>query len=196
MLASSVWTAVTIIAFSDVLQYGTGIFAAVYLMIAVGTVMFISAFFGCAATAMESRNMIMGYCAVLGILFLLQTVGSVLVFVYYPIAKDEAQLSIRDYATDEKIANGWDRFQGVLQCCGMNDFKDWKPLASYPTVPFSCCADKVDSCDDSSRTLYRSGCDEKLFMFFTAIGGVGFGILVFEALALAAAGTALSQLAG
>ena len=36
-------------------------------------------------------------------------------FVYYPIAKDEAQLSIREYETDRKISNGWDRFQGVVR---------------------------------------------------------------------------------
>ena len=159
----------------------------------------------------------------------MQVIGSVLVFVYYPIAKDEAQNSIRDYTTDSKIADGWDTVQGVvstiylrkfmiistircpcnlwnirplhiltirrqenppyliyltvalqLKCCGMNDHKDWKPSGDYPNLPFSCCADKIDQCSDTQTTLYSEGCDEKLFHFFNIIGGIGFGILVFE----------------
>jgi len=194
VLASSLWTAVTIIAFSEVLTYGSGIFAAVYIMIVVGSAMFIGSFFGCAATALQSRSMIVVYALVLATLFLMQVIGSVLVFVYYPIAKDEAQNSIRDYTTDTKIMDGWDTVQGVLKCCGMNDHKDWKPSGTYPNLPFSCCADKIDQCSDTQTTLYSEGCDEKLFQFFNIIGSIGFSILIFEVLALAAAGVAIGQL--
>lgn len=194
VLGSSLWTAVTIIAFSDVLTYGTGIFAAVYVMIAVGAIMFLGSFFGCAATAVQSRTMILIYTFLLAALFLMQIIGSVLVFVYYPIAKDEAQLSIRNYSTSPVVAGGWDTFQGVLQCCGMNGYEDWKPWDGYPSLPFSCCSDKVSQCSDTQTTLYLEGCDPKLFQFFSIIGVIGFSILIFEVIALAAAGAAIGQL--
>lgn len=54
------------------------------------------------------------YTFLLAALFLMQIIGSVLVFVYYPIAKDEAQLSIRNYSTSPVVAGGWDTFQGVV----------------------------------------------------------------------------------
>jgi len=49
--------------------------------------------------------------------FLAQIVGSVLVFVYYPIALDEAQTSVIRYDEENStsVREGWDKIQGVVR---------------------------------------------------------------------------------
>ena len=48
------------------------------------------------------------------VIFLIQLVGSVLAFVYYPVAREAAQRSIRLYFENTAVQAGWDDIQGVV----------------------------------------------------------------------------------
>ncbi|XP_078492809.1 tetraspanin-9-like [Ciona intestinalis] len=199
ILGVAVWAAVTIAAFPNILGTSAGIFASVYIMIAVGSVLFLGSMFGCLSIVVEKKNMVLGYAAVLALVFLLQLVGSVLAFVYYPIARDAAHSSIEFYNTDLQVERGWDSIQGVLECCGVNYYTDWKqrvgttaqPNEVFPKLPNSCCSDKVQTCSENSLTNFKIGCNPKLQSFFVILGGIGFGVLVVEILTLAVLGSAL-----
>jgi len=71
-------------------------------------------------------------------------------------------------------------FCAQLECCGINSYIDWKPRPSFPTLPASCCDDKIITCDISSTTRFVDGCELKLRTFFFVIGGIGFGVLLVE----------------
>ena len=57
-MGGAIWTAVTIAAFPNILGSSSGIFVAVYLMISVGSVMFLGAFFGCLTAYMNNKWML------------------------------------------------------------------------------------------------------------------------------------------
>ncbi|XP_076819560.1 tetraspanin-9-like [Clavelina lepadiformis] len=195
ILGASIWTAITIGAFPSILGTASGLFVSVYAMLAVGGIMFFTAFFGCASILFENKYLIFVYCGLLALVFVIEIVGSVLAFVYYPLARDDAQSSIQDYDMDSQIKQGWDTIQGVLKCCGINAYTDWKQRGTeFPNLPISCCSDKVSSCSETTSTRFRYGCDEQLQTFFHIIGGIGFGVLLFEIITIGMLGSALRRI--
>ena len=54
------------------------------------------------------------YAFLLLMVFLVELVGSVLAFVYYPVAREEAQQSIRLYNDNVVIREAWRDLQGYV----------------------------------------------------------------------------------
>uniref|UniRef100_H2ZH34 Tetraspanin n=1 Tax=Ciona savignyi TaxID=51511 RepID=H2ZH34_CIOSA len=111
ILGASVWTAVTIGAFPSILGASAGVFISVYLMLAVGSLMSMMAIFGCISVLSENKKMLVIYAGILTVIFLAELVGSVLAFVYYPLARDAAHSSMELYNADNTIELGWDTIQ-------------------------------------------------------------------------------------
>ncbi|XP_076818713.1 tetraspanin-9-like [Clavelina lepadiformis] len=176
LLAVGVWVYVGGESFRQLISSDPAIFSSVAIIIAVGCVLIVAGFFGCAGAIRESKCMLGTFFAIMLLLFLVEVVVVILIFVYYPRAKELAITSIESYNTTTKAP--WDAIQSTLKCCGYTNVSDWGS-----NIPPSCCGNTT-LCNSKSPTLYNTGCEAVVRSYFWTIGGVGIGVLVFEILSM------------
>lgn len=178
LLAVGIWVAVGAESFKDVITNDPVVFNAVYVIIAVGCILIIVGFLGCCGAAKENRCMLATFFALILILFIIEIVGGVLAFVFYPRAKEAALSSMNRYnggtEEDQIITAGWQLLQETFECCGLNGFQDW--LAAGVFVPPKPCV--------RIQIPPVPGCVEALTNYFWVLGGIACGILVIEILAM------------
>jgi len=134
---------------------GDRFFTPAYLLIAIGCIVFVVAFFGCCGAVRESTCMIMIFAVLLAIVFLLELSAGLAVFLLrdgleeYLVSR--VNTSMQYYSSDPEIARTIDFMQRELACCGLEDYRDWDGklengtenttlvIHNNITVPGSCC---------------------------------------------------------
>ncbi|XP_078492815.1 tetraspanin-18B [Ciona intestinalis] len=174
LLGVGIWVAVGADSFKQVVSQDPAIFNAVYIIIAVGALLFLVGFLGCCGAIKENKFMLGAFFVMVLIIFILEIIGGVLAFVYYPKAKQAAidSMKLYDDATPEgnTVKAAWDAFQTAFKCCGINTPADW-PAQTVTVIPTSCLG-------------FTQGCENALKGYFWALGGVAIGVLFIELLAM------------
>jgi len=108
------------------------------ILIVVSVLVIVVTFFGCCGAARDQRCMLWTYFVFVVILLVCMGVGA-----YFVFSGNTAQLkqpfiaSLEEYnpsATDspgKALVTMWDQFQQDYQCCGVDDWKDWRKLNPY-----------------------------------------------------------------
>ncbi|XP_055339469.1 CD63 antigen-like [Paramacrobiotus metropolitanus] len=182
------------------------------LLIVVGAVITIIAFFGCCGSAKENYCMLITFAVLLGIIFCVELAGGIAGYVErgrvgsYLESKMRTSLARYNASLDEKA---WNDTQTTLKCCGVDEWHDWLNRNSSrvngtitgPKVPESCCKQPA-SCDTSTVNLqqncvppgdhcpiYQTGCykqlREQLESSIGIIGGVGIGVAFIQIVGIA-----------
>jgi len=156
------------------------------LMIVVGLIVFIIAFFGCCGTCRESKCMMMTYATLLLIL-LIAEIGIVLGIYYNQNGlkdwlKSGLDKSMEDYDNKVEVREAWDTLQSTFHCCGVDSYTDWKLR-----LPKSCCVNKAEDCTSAgtqflslfnNKEIWNEGCVETIFTALkTDYGMIGAAIL-------------------
>ncbi|GFO05594.1 tetraspanin [Plakobranchus ocellatus] len=161
------------------------------LLIVVGVFIFILAFFGCCGAYKENYCLTMTFAVFLGIIFILEISGGIAAFVLRDDIESEIEQVLSDaqknYNTTghDGVTSAWDKLQEEFDCCGVQNFSDWKSvLPNKP--PASCCKEDVtdDQCSGRSYTntvpIYTEGCRASFEKYLkdkvAIIGGVGIGL--------------------
>ncbi|XP_011882791.1 PREDICTED: CD63 antigen [Vollenhovia emeryi] len=164
------------------------------LLVAVGSIIFIIAFFGCCGAVRESYCMIITFCTLLAAIFLLEIIGGTMGYVMRAqvaeVAKDKMHNTMLEYNNSTEIQFVWDKLQRNFDCCGMFNASDW--IESLSGIPMSCCDDTVGAIGTSNCTLtpepspslHKIGCVEAFTKFAekhaAKIAGVGIGLGVIQ----------------
>lgn len=146
---------------------------AIGIFIFVGSVIFVSGFFGCLGAIRESKCLLMTFFVVVLIIFIFQIVGVILMYVYYPKVGPAVVKQLNKDPDTFRVV------QSTLKCCGYdgpNDYTGSKPGSCYK-----------DNNNTDPSDLYEDGCKKVLFKYFWYIGGVGIFILFVEILAMISA---------
>ncbi|KAK5644701.1 hypothetical protein RI129_006001 [Pyrocoelia pectoralis] len=155
------------------------------LMIVVGCIVFIIAFFGCCGAIKESTCLLTTYAVILliiliaqiavGIYAFIQTKGST--FTEGDLEKAFSKL-ISEY-NDKAVKEAVDLTHTELQCCGAKGKSDWGG-----NIPASCCEGSTgESCP--AEKAYNIGCGEKLYNFLKkSFNVIGIVIIVIAAVEL------------
>nr|CAB3267303.1 tetraspanin-18 [Phallusia mammillata] len=172
LLGVGIWVLVGADTFRQLISSDPAIFNAVYIIIAVGCFLFIVGFLGCCGAIKENKCMLATFFALILVIFVLEIVGGVLAFVYYPNAKTAALDSMKIYNENTEAGKtakaAWDNFEKTFQCCGLNGQQDWIKagillhICANPTV----------------------GCESQIKNYFWVLGGISVGILFVELLAM------------
>jgi hypothetical protein len=76
-----------------------------------------------------------------------------------------------------------------MECCGNNNYTDWKDVFHNVSLPLSCCPRSpyvvgADICNTTSGNVYLKGCLEQFGTFVmnhaAVLGGVGVGIAFIQ----------------
>ncbi|XP_059141094.1 CD63 antigen-like [Physella acuta] len=157
------------------------------LLIIVGVIIFLLAFFGCCGAIKENYCLTMTFAVSLGIIFVLEIAGGIAGFVLRDDIENEIEKvlvdSFKSYNKSSGIRDTWDTLQKDFHCCGANNFSDWQTnLAYLGQYPASCC--KTTGCDttfgDQNQAVYHEGCRSAFEGWLkdkvAIIGGVGIGL--------------------
>lgn len=172
--------------------------AAVVLLIVVGCIVTIIAFFGCCGACKENHCMIMTFAVLLGIIFVLELAAGITCYVYRSeidnIAGQEFNKAWSSYGIDEEVSKTIDFIQHDMKCCGVNNYTDYDNYEWHKKnkgVPTSCCIeDSPSKCDTTNPSqIYVDGCYNKLKNELESdvlvVAGVGVGVAFIQLIGVA-----------
>jgi len=166
------------------------------VLIVLGAIIMIVAFFGCCGACTENACMMYTYGTLLA-LILIALIGVTVTIVVYKgdvekIVKENMEKAMKNYnnETNKGVKDTWDLLQKDVKCCGTEEYKDWFGVAGFAQnqVPDSCCKVETEGCGRTMTNIddfYTAGCfvtfkTEILDNSSMAIGvGVGIGVLIF-----------------
>lgn len=159
------------------------------LLICVGALIFIIAFFGCMGALKENYCLTMSFAILLAIVFILMIAGGIAAYVLRNEVEDKATailLKAEDnYKKDAGVKDTWDKLQEEFTCCGVKNATEWVTKNLTTKYPQSCCVDKTPAkCPANSpialSNIIPTGCEEAFVSWVkdkvAIIGGVGIGL--------------------
>jgi len=177
LFGTGIWVLVDGGSFKNIVSTDPIIFGAVYLLIVVGGVIFVTGFLGCCGAIRESKCLLNTFFVVVLVLFIVELAGIILAFVNESKVEEAAINSMKLYNENDVIRDGWDTLQSGFNCCGYNGVGDWGTaslLSLSVTVPSSC----------QALAFAQPGCKAVIKGYFIIIGGIGVGVLFIELLAM------------
>ncbi|XP_063221580.1 CD63 antigen-like [Bacillus rossius redtenbacheri] len=169
------------------------------LLIAIGVIIFVVAFFGCCGSVKENYCMVLTFSLLLVVIFILEFSAGIAGYVLRDNAETflESKLkeSINNYKQSNSTAKVWDVMQTNFNCCGINKPEDWdrEYHDTNGTLPASCCHTEYglwggEPCSTASPYRNKEGCLPKLGAYVAdhaaMLGGVGIGIAVIQFLGM------------
>ncbi|XP_049807583.1 23 kDa integral membrane protein-like isoform X1 [Schistocerca serialis cubense] len=161
--------------------FGGSVIAGPVLLLIVGIIVFIVAFFGCCGALKENHCMVVTFSVLLLIIFAMELGGGIAGYVLKDVLKDDLDTQLNStlykYESNEDIKKAWDIMQTDLNCCGINGPDDWNKAGLK--VPASCCP-SYDLNEMCASKQYDKGCMDALEKLIShhavVLGGVGIGI--------------------
>ncbi|KAL7305012.1 hypothetical protein TKK_0002801 [Trichogramma kaykai] len=169
------------------------------VVLAIGCLTFLVAFFGCCGAWFQSRCLLITYFSLVILVFLAEFMLGSLAFIFKDqvgiTMKEQLYNGIQEHYSDENVhesgtfANFWDYIQSTFQCCGVDKYNDWYNIKAWPReerVPDSCCRVRERYCgkqyenDDRQLNWYQDGCSAAIQMWLVQrlhfVGSVGLAI--------------------
>lgn len=163
---------------------GDALWTAPILMIIVGTVIFVIAFFGCCGAAKENSCMILTFSVFLVIVFFFEIgIGAAGYLKHKELGttlENSFNETLTNYGHSERATFSWEFLQTELQCCGVREPADWEEVFQNTTLPRSCCNEVLLGVPCSKEFAHHDGCLPKLYGVLNErallLGGIGIGI--------------------
>ncbi|XP_046427771.1 CD63 antigen-like [Neodiprion fabricii] len=166
------------------------------LLIAIGVIIFLIAFFGCCGAVRENYCMLFTFATLMILVFILELAGGISGYVLRAQASDivteKMNSSMAEYKDNTEITFLWDGIQKKLRCCGTNEPKDWQLYFANDSLPMTCCDPQAGaagtvSCKLNSTSelhVHDVGCAPAFLDFVKVhalqLGGVGFGVAFLQ----------------
>ena len=162
------------------------------LMIVVGCIVFVIAFFGCCGAIKENTCLLTTYAVILLIILIAQIAVGVYAFIQTKDSNFSEQDMVKAfnklqnaYVDDPVVKDAVNLIQIELKCCGALKPEDW----TITPLPPSCCGKSEGDCITATNTM---GCAQPLFDFVkSSIKIIGIVILSIAAVELVGAIIAL-----
>lgn len=177
------------------------------LLIVVGCIIFLVTFFGCCGAIKEHHCMTVTFSVLLSLIFIMELAAGIAAYMLRSelrtIIETNMERGMINYEAEGYlgVTKTWNAVQHELQCCGAQEYKDWKNTTYAQTngnaVPDSCCYSDVVGCgaglldkavEEASKIIYTTGCLEKFQTLIAkniaGVGGVGVGIAFIQFIGL------------
>ncbi|XP_063699897.1 CD63 antigen-like [Culicoides brevitarsis] len=155
--------------YKDILD--SGFYSVPSLLIAIGSIIFFIAFFGCCGAIKENYCMTLTFSILLILVFILELSAGISGYVLRnqtsKLVSDGLKSTMKEYENSTEIAKIWDEIQMDYQCCGVNSPKDWIEVLHNDTndgLPISCCKPETGIIGNRECNLkmtdkvYQNGC--------------------------------------
>ncbi|KAH3861875.1 tetraspanin-15-like [Dreissena polymorpha] len=149
LLSVGVWVVFQV---KDYEALNNDLFLPALLLIGVGLIITVIAFFGVAGVVRENNCLLIFYLVVTVLLFLTQVGIGVLAFIHRQKVPDMTSKDfmplVKDYHTKTSYRQAMDNLQTSMRCCGLDSFNDYEENKQFQCaartaqkcgVPWSCC---------------------------------------------------------
>lgn len=160
------------------------------LLIIIGAIIFIIAFFGCCGAIRESGCMIVTFAILLLTLLVVQIAVASYAFIKLKdqdlekkFNEDLRNLYEKYYDNGKVAQDGVNALQTLAHCCGYNSYSDF--LQRPPgTIPYSCCGNQENQNCSITQVQDVRGCKYEVFplikYYAHGLGGLALGIAAVE----------------
>ncbi|XP_044279079.1 tetraspanin-7-like [Varanus komodoensis] len=169
-----------------------------FILLATGTAVIVWGFVGCFSAATEHRCLLRTYGSFqLAVLVAGLAAGLSSLFYRKDIAEgfqNGLREAIRSYTEDEEKAEALDSIQRMLDCCGVESYRDWfsspwsmEQEAPNGSVPVSCCRTRKGCLHSplpaDARGIFHEGCFSKVYdfvsdnVFYIATAALGLALM-------------------
>lgn len=149
-------------------------FSPASVLMVLGVLIFVIAFFGCYGAIKESTCMVLVFAFLLTIVLIVEVGTAFSAYLLQDkitsVIRDNINSTMQQYKYNTEAAAGVDFMQSRLQCCGFNGPYDWENILNNENKDFpgpdSCCAFTAVVDDDNKICAgpYQHGCLERLIM--------------------------------
>jgi len=169
------------------------------ILMVVGGVILIVAFFGCCGACTENACMMYTFGSLVALILIVEIGCTVTIFLF----KDEVWVEVNNqlvtglskYGTNgsEGTTESWDQLQTQFKCCGVQNYTDWENVEQFnstDSVPDSCCMKDniIVSCGSGQLSnpthIYQEGCLTNLGEFIKEnliiVGIAGAAVVVLQ----------------
>lgn len=177
------------------------------LLVIIGVLMLLIAFFGCCGAYKESYCMITCFSVLLTFIFILELAAVLSAYILRSNVEDYLSTSFTKIVTeyDNEKSNPFDAVQQNFKCCGSNGSSDYENSLTFQNqtevlikshhidsnatrkipVPDSCCVDEKELCGlYKSNPVYNDGCVSKIESSVKKevliVGGVGLAVIFVQ----------------
>jgi len=169
------------------------------ILMVVGGVILIVAFFGCCGACTENACMMYTFGSLVALILIVEIGCTVTVFLFKDQVWNEVNHQLIDglnkYGKNESqgTTQSWDELQSQFECCGVESYLDWGSVLYFnetSSVPDSCCSDGKGAvgCGNGQLTdpthIYETGCLTALASFIKEnliiVGIAGAAIVVLQ----------------
>lgn len=163
------------------------------LLIVVGSVVFIIAFFGCCGAVKENSCMVLTFSGFLILIFLLEIGIGIAGYVKHgqleEILEKGFQSTLQNYEHNIDSKHAWNLIQAELDCCGIHGTQDWAPIFKNASLPRDCCSElPFNNVECTAHYAHQNGCLPRLLSILQTntliLGAVGVGIAIIQLLAV------------
>uniref|UniRef100_A0A336KBV0 Tetraspanin n=1 Tax=Culicoides sonorensis TaxID=179676 RepID=A0A336KBV0_CULSO len=175
---------------------GETYWSAPLVLIVVGSVVFIIAFFGCCSAIKENSCMILTFSILLVLIFLTEIGVGISGYIKHSelpeILDHNFNKTFLSYNSDADSRQAWSLIQDEFKCCGISKPEDWREIYKNDTVPRSCCPPGTIPPDLPKNTTCtqeyaaKQGCKRQLNEFLDGyaliLAGVGVSIAFVQLL--------------
>lgn len=159
------------------------------ILIAVGVLITLTSFMGCCGAITEKSCMMYSFGVIMTIILIAEIGVAVAILVFKSdveeYVRDNMSSNLDKYTTDDVVQSAWDGVQEAFDCCGVNNYTDWKDTMRS-NVPDSCCIDPKEGCGTnySLDKINREGClsllVDEIKNYAIYAGGIGIGFGIFQ----------------
>ncbi|XP_047345514.1 uncharacterized protein LOC124947445 [Vespa velutina] len=149
----------------------TRYFSPATLLIIVGILVFIIAFFGCCGALRESTCMVLVFAVSLSVVLIMELSAATAAYALQDTVKDLLEYNINstmhEYDNNDEVKSAVNFMQSRLHCCGYSNMSNWNDIKFTPEnnleIPNSCCDIlQIENNSTICTYPYEIGCMNRL----------------------------------
>ncbi|KAM9461841.1 tetraspanin-18a isoform 1-T1 [Clarias gariepinus] len=205
LLGVGIWVLVDPTGFREIVAANPLLFTGVYVILAMGSMLFLLGFLGCCGAIRENKCLLLFFFLLILIIFLAELAAAILAFIF-------REHLTRDYFTKELKAHyqgsnntdvftaTWNTIMNTFECCGVNSADDFDQQSLFRhlnpgrAVPEVCCLNNeqmmmnADECLRGNMPFRIKGCYSAVVDYFEAYiymaGALAIVVLTIELFAM------------
>ncbi|XP_071015230.1 tetraspanin-18B-like isoform X1 [Oncorhynchus clarkii lewisi] len=210
LLGVGVWVLVDPMGFREIIAANPLLFTGVYIILAMGAMLFLLGFLGCCGAIRENKCLLLFFFLLILVIFLAELAAAILAFVFREhLTREKFTRDLKrhyqGHNNTDVFTSTWNALMTTFDCCGVNspdDFEEslFRLLSPDKVVPGVCCQGNGhpgDAVDDLSREeclrgsmelRYNKGCYSAVVDYFETYiymaGALAIVVLTIELFAM------------
>ncbi|KAM9503793.1 tetraspanin-18B isoform 1-T1 [Salvelinus alpinus] len=149
LLGVGVWVLVDPTGFKEIVAANPLLFTGVYIILALGGMLFLLGFLGCCGAIRENKCLLMFFFMLILVIFLAELAAAILAFIFREhLTREyftkELKMHYLGYNNTDVFTGTWNAIMNTFDCCGVNspvDFEEslFRLINPNEMVPAACC---------------------------------------------------------